>query len=182
VIRDLLVAFALLAGGAAVLPHVPLRAPDTPAPAAFTSPAGDIVEITAAHEAGHVAALHEFGIPVWRVAINADGSGATTYPGGQRPYDYAVVDAAGQESAAAWLVTHRGYTLDRALAETAGPARNDLDYLRGDAARAGISEAQARQRARVIVHNRHADIDRVAQQIIENGGSLDRRDLERKDS
>jgi hypothetical protein len=182
VIRDLLVAFALLAGGAAVLPHVPLRAPDTPAPAAFTSPAGDIVEITAAHEAGHVAALHELGIPVWRVEVHTDGSGETAYPDDLSAHDYAVVDVAGQESAAAWLVGHRGYTQEDALAVTESSASSDLANLRADAARAGISEAQARQRARVIVHNRHADIDRVAQQIIENGGSLNRRDLERKDN
>lgn len=181
-IRDLLVAVALLAGGAAVLPHVPLHAPDTAPSSGLSSlPASDTLEITAAHEAGHVAALREFGIPVWRVEVADDGSGETAYPDGQDPYDYAVIDAAGQESAVAWLVTHRGYTLDQALAETESAARSDLADLRVDAAHAGVSETQARQRAQVIVHNHRAEIDRIAQQIIENGGSLNGRDLERTD-
>jgi hypothetical protein len=182
VIRDLLVAVALLAGGAAVLPHVPLHNPDmAPSSAVSAVPASDTLEITAVHEAGHVAVLREFGIPVWHIEADEDGSGETTYPTGRDPYGYAVVDAAGQESAAAWLMQHRGYPLDRALAETESSARSDLADLRVDAARAGISEAQARQRARDIVRDHQAEIARAARQLIEHGGFLDERDLNQID-
>jgi hypothetical protein len=81
--------------------------------------------------------------------IRDDGSGETVYPDhyfrdpARDAYDYAVTDAAGQESAAAWLVSHRGYTQERALAETETAAHYDLTLLREDAAHAGISEQEA---------------------------------------
>ena len=179
VIREALMSAAALAVCAAVLPHVPLHPDTVPSPAAVSSsPASDTLEITAVHEAGHVAVLHEFGIPVLHVEAAADGSGETAYPAGLNAYEYAVVDAAGQESAAAWLMEHRGYTRENALAETESAARSDLADLQQDAARAGISETQARQRARNIIHVRHAELDRVARQLVETGGSLDGRDLD----
>lgn len=173
-VKRLLVGVVALAAGVLVLPLVSHHAPSS---AVSSFPSSDVLEITAVHEAGHVAALHEFGIPVWRVEAAEDGSGETAYPDGRDVHVYAVVDAAGQESAAAWLVDHRGYTLEQALAATESSARSDLADLRSDAARAGISETQARQRARNIVHDHHSEIDRIAQQIIEHGGFLDERGL-----
>jgi hypothetical protein len=147
-------------------------------------PASDTLEITAAHEAGHVAALREFGIPVWGVDIHEDGSGETVYPDhyfrdpARDAYDYAVTDVAGQESAAAWLVSHRGYTQERALAETETAAHYDLSLLREDAAHAGISEQEARQRARAVIQGHRSEIDSTARKIIARGGSLDKYDLD----
>jgi len=179
VIREALMSAAALAVCAAVLPHVPLHPDTVPSPAAVSSsPASDTLEITAVHEAGHVAVLHEFWTPVLHVEAAADGSGETAYPAGLNAYDYAVVDAAGQESAAAWLMEHRGYGLDRALAETESSARSDLADLRADAARAGISEATARQRARDIIRVHHTEIDAIAGRLMDRG-SLDEHELER---
>jgi hypothetical protein len=163
---------AVVISGAAFLGHAPSFDPVPSSAAAAQVPASDLLAVTAAHEAGHVAALREFGIPVLRVQVADDGSGKTTYPDHfysdpvRDAYDCAVVDAAGQESAAAWLVEHRGYTLDSALAAAEPPAHSDLVKLADDAARAGISEAEARQRARDIIRNHRADIDRTAQQLV----------------
>lgn len=179
VIREALMSAAALAVCAAVLPHVPLHPDTVPSPAAVSSsPASDTLEITAVHEAGHVAVLHEFGIPVLHVEAAAYGSGETAYPAGLNAYEYAVVDAAGQESAAAWLMEHRGYTRENALAETESAARSDLADLQQDAARAGISEAQARQRARDIIRGHHTEIDAIAGRLMDRG-SLDEHELER---
>lgn len=140
---------------------------------------------TAVHEAGHAAAAREFGIPVSRIEASPDGSGQTVFPdhyyrNAQRDaYDAAVIDVAGQEAAIGWLERTLGYSRGRALSETAGHARVDLGYLPGDAARAGITESQARQKAREIIAARQAAIDRTAGLLIDRGGELDEWELER---
>lgn len=157
-------------------------APESQLPGA----ASDTMETTAAHEAGHWAAAREFGIPVSHVEAWPDGNGKTDYAEQyyrdtkRDAYDNAVIDVAGQESQAAWLVRNRGYSLDRALDEAAGNSPSDLRYLSEDAARAGITESQARQRARDIINGHRADIDRIAQRLIERGGSLGEPELERE--
>lgn len=172
-VLNAVVAVAVI-GGAAFLGHSPGDDPVRSSAVSSSLSASETLEITAVHEAGHVAALREFGIPVWHVEAADDGSGRTTYPDhfyGDRvrdAYDAAVVDAAGQESAAEWLVQHRGYTLGRALTETEPAARSDLTQLTVDAARAGISDEQAHQRARDIIRDHRADIDRTAQQLIDH--------------
>lgn len=165
---------ALVIGGAAFLGHSPGDTEPVPSSAVSSLSASETLEITATHEAGHVAALREFGIPVWHVDAADDGSGRTTYPDhfyGDRvrdAYDAAVSDVAGQESAAEWLVTHHGLTRDQALAATEDAAQSDLMKLRVDAARAGITEQQARDRARDIIGDHRADIARTAQTLIEH--------------
>lgn len=146
--------------------------------------AGDyLYQETATHEAGHVAALHDFGIPVWEVSADELGSGETKYPDHyfhdpQRDaYNYAVIDAAGEESAVVWLEQH-GYTHDRAVVEAEPHAKSDLTQLEVDAERAGISERQAHDRAREIVLSHQPDIDRTAQRLIDRGGYLDEYELE----
>jgi len=53
-----------------------------------------------------------------------------------------------------------------------------LADLQQDAARAGISEAQARQRARDIIRGHHTEIDAIAGRLMDRG-SLDEHELER---
>lgn len=141
--------------------------PDIPA-AVLTQP----VEETATHEAGHVAALRAFGIPVWTVYVNNYGGGETRYPARQDPYAQAVVDVAGQEAEIVWDMEHLGYTREVALAKTERAAGGDLIDLQDDAARAGITEAEARDRARRIVRDHQPDINATARQVIDAGGYL----------
>ena len=78
----------------------------------------------------------------------------------------------GRNPRSAWLVTHRGVTRDQALTDTEAAAHSDLVQLTVDAAWAGITEQQARDRARGIISDHLADIDQTAQQLIDSGGSL----------
>ena len=145
--------------------------------------ADDVFQETATHEAGHVAASREFGIPVLEVTAEASGNGKTTYPDHYFPdpkrdaYAYAVIDAAGEESAVAWL-EQRGYTHDRALAEEEPHANSDLDALRIDARQAGISVQEAHDQARRIVHDHRAAVDRTARALVERGGYLNEREID----
>lgn len=159
--------------------------PQQPVPQLETAtPELDDDLLTAEHEAGHGAAAQALGIPVLGMEIHDDGSGETRwadhyYRDAQRDaYDAAVIDVAGQESGAAWLEQRYGYTRERALEDTAGRSDYDLSQLRSDAARAGISETQARQRARDIIRDHRTDIDELARRLVDHG-SLDEWELER---
>lgn len=138
---------------------------------------------TATHEAGHVAALHDFGIPVWEVSADDLGVGETLYPAHyfhnatRDAHAYAIIDAAGEEAAVEWLQQH-GYTTAAALTEAEPHARHDLADLEVDADQAGISPQQAHDQARRLVHDHQPDINRTAQRLIERG-YLDEYDLER---
>ncbi|MGH7743365.1 MAG: hypothetical protein ACREQ5_00885 [Candidatus Dormibacteria bacterium] len=142
-----------------------------------TNPSPSLEE-TATHEAGHVTALREFKIPVWYVTADAEGGGETVspFPYFHDPkldaYDYAVVDAAGQEAEVVWLEEHRGCTRATALVVSGYAAGPDMEHLRADAAVAGITEGQARDRARQIVLAHQQDINATARQIIAAGGYL----------
>jgi len=167
--------------------RAPATAPE-PTEQQITAPeqmsASELFQETATHEAGHWAAAREFGIPVWGVEADASGNGETVYPDHyfrdpQRDaYDYAVIGAAGEEAAAAWL-EQRGYAHDRAITEAESHAHSDLAQLTIDASRAGISAQYAHEQARQIVRDHQPDINRLADRLIERGGHLDEAELER---
>ncbi|MGH3985696.1 MAG: hypothetical protein ACRDTZ_00055 [Pseudonocardiaceae bacterium] len=129
---------------------------------------------TGAHEAGHAIAFRASGARVTGMSVGGWG-GVTRTTGEPAPDNargmegFAVAVLAGQEAEISYLQRHHGYSRGRALRETAHGASSDMREFRGYSSASGLSEAEARRRARALVRHHRGRIDRLAERVSERG-------------